>query len=114
MKESLGFVEAIKICLSKYATFDGRARRSEYWWWCLATFIVGCVLGWIPILGWLISLALIVPGIAVGVRRLHDLNKTGWLYLLCLIPIVGAILLIVWFVQPGTAGSNQYGDDPKQ
>jgi len=114
MKESLHFMEAVKICLSKYATLNGRARRSEYWWWFLAVMIVSCVIGWIPILGWLICLALAIPSITVGVRRLHDLNKSGWLYLLCLVPVVGGLLLLYWFSLPGTVGANQYGEDPKQ
>lgn len=113
MEKSLGLVQAVKICLSKYATFEGRARRSEYWWFYLATFVVGLVLGGIPILGWIICIALILPGIAVAVRRLHDIGKSGWWYLLCLIPLVGTIILIVWFVRPGVAGANQYGEDPK-
>lgn len=113
MKENLGLVEAVKICLSKYATFEGRARRSEYWWWTLATFIVGIIVSFIPVLNLLVPLALFVPGIAVAVRRLHDLNKSGWWWWLGIIPVVGTIILIVWYATAGTVGPNQYGEDPK-
>jgi uncharacterized membrane protein YhaH (DUF805 family) len=90
----------------------------------LAGFIIGVIfsiLAAIPILGilfrlasFLFSLATIIPSITVGVRRLHDTNKTGWLMLLGLIPIAGIIILIVWTVQEGTPGSNKYGPNPKK
>lgn len=109
----MDFGGAIKSVFSKYATFTGRARRSEFWYWYLFTFIVGCVLGWIPVLGWLVSIALIIPNLAVGARRLHDTNRSGWWLLLNLIPLVGAIILIIWWVQDSVPGANEYGDNPK-
>lgn len=110
----MGFIEAIKTCFGKYATFEGRARRSEYWFWTLFCFIVGCLLGWIPVLGWLISIALFLPGIAVAVRRLHDIGKSGWFYLLILIPLIGAIVLLVFYLQDSQPGENEYGKNPKE
>ena len=97
----------------KFADFSGRARRREYWFYTLFSFLVQIVLGWIPVIGWLLSVALVVPGIAVSVRRLHDIGKSGWSLLLLLIPIIGAIILIIWDVKEGDKGTNQYGPDPK-
>lgn len=110
---NLDMMEACKMYWQKYVDFEGRSRRTEYWWATLMVFVISLVFGWIPVVGWLISLATIVPSIAVGVRRLHDINKSGWFMLLNLIPIVGSIILIVWFCQEGTIGPNQYGEDPK-
>lgn len=109
----MDFLTAIKTCFSKYADFTGRARRSEFWFWWLFTFIVGLILGWIPVIGWIISIALIIPNLAVGARRLHDTGKSGWWWLINLIPIVGIIILIVFWVQDSNAGENQYGANPK-
>lgn len=102
-------LDACKVYWIKYATFEGRARRAEYWWAYLMTFVLNLVLGWTII----VPIATLVPTIAISVRRLHDLNKSGWYYLLMLVPIVGLIILLVWFCQEGTYGRNQYGDDPK-
>ena len=109
--------------LKKYAEFSGRARRREYWMFALANLIVAAVLGIlsrIPILGLvfaiasgLYSLAVLVPGIAVSIRRLHDTNRSGFMLLLCLIPIVGFIIVLYFAIQEGTHGENQYGSDPK-
>jgi uncharacterized membrane protein YhaH (DUF805 family) len=120
----MSFQDAVRTCLQKYVTFSGRARRSEYWFFVLFTVIVGIVAGVIDgILGTrssmgtglvqgLAQLALLLPGIAVGVRRLHDTNRSGWWLLIGLIPVVGAIVLIVFFVQD-SHGDNQYGPSPK-
>lgn len=113
------FGQSIKTCLSKYVAFSGRAQRSEYWWWSLfvivltygVMFIEIAVLG-TAVLNLIISLALILPGIAVSVRRLHDLDRSGWWILIAIIPLVGAIILLVWFCTKGTTGSNNYGQDP--
>ena len=109
----MDFLTAIKTCFSKYADFTGRARRSEFWFWCLFTFIVGLILGWIPVIGRIIGIALIIPTLAVGARRLHDTGRSGWWQLLQLLPIVGTIILIVFWVQDSNAGENQYGANPK-
>ena len=108
--------------LRNYAKFTGRAGRSEYWWYILAVVVVSVAAGFIDgILGLaklgfsplstIVSLGLLVPGIAVGIRRLHDLGKSGWFLLLGLIPIVGGLVLLYWFVGKGTAGSNEFGSD---
>jgi len=100
-------------CLKKYAVFSGQARRQEFWIFFLASFVVGCVVGWIPVIGLLISLAILIPSLAVGARRLHDTDRSALLLLLGFIPIAGLIILIVFWVQEGTAGKNKYGPNPK-
>jgi uncharacterized membrane protein YhaH (DUF805 family) len=110
----MSFAEAVTTCLTKYADFTGRARRSEYWWFYLFTLVISWV--FFPIsatLSYVASLALILPSLAAGARRLHDTNRSGWLLLVGLIPILGWILLIVWLATEGDAGPNQYGDSPK-
>ena len=109
----MDFKQAVTICLRKYAEFGGRAGRPEFWWFALFTFaltlVVSMVLGhW---LGNLVNLALLLPSLAVGARRLHDIGKSGWFQLLWLIPLIGWAILIYWCVQPGT-GANQWGDGP--
>lgn len=124
---------AIKTCFSKYVTFSGRARRSEFWWFFLFTMVGNMVLSIVdstlfgtvttmpggfqastntPIFSGLFGLAVILPSISVAVRRLHDTDRSGWLYWLVLIPIIGWIILIVWYATQGTEGKNSYGDDP--
>jgi uncharacterized membrane protein YhaH (DUF805 family) len=118
----MDFSQAIKICLNKYATLSGRAQRSEYWYFFLFMVIVNIIasvldsviFGDIPVLYLIATLALLVPSIAAGVRRLHDTDKSGWWLLLGLIPVVGAIVLIVFLCQRGTVGPNQFGPDPLQ
>jgi uncharacterized membrane protein YhaH (DUF805 family) len=114
--------EAVRTVLAKnYSNFHGRARRSEYWWWFLAVVILYIVLGILRALigsGFLVvelivGLALFVPNIAVGARRLHDTGKSGWLQLIGIIPLIGAIVLIVLFAKEGDAGSNAHGPSPK-
>jgi uncharacterized membrane protein YhaH (DUF805 family) len=109
--------------LRKYVVIEGRARRKEFWMFVLANIIVVVVLAIftaIPYLGRLFGLvsslfglAVMVPNFTVGVRRLHDRDKSGWFMLLVLIPLVGGIILIVMCATEGTHGSNQYGADPK-
>lgn len=116
----MSFGEAINRCLTEYATFGGRAARSEYWYFFLFTFLVSAAAnildaaGETQVVGALAALALLIPSIAVAVRRLHDRDKSGWWYLLVLIPLIGAIILLVWFVQRGTVGPNRFGSDPLQ
>lgn len=113
----MDFFTAIKTCFSKYADFTGRARRSEFWFWSLFTFIVVVLLSCIPVIGWILlpiaGIAFIIPSLAVGARRLHDTGKSGWWWLINLIPTVGTIILIVFWVQDSHAGKNQYGANPK-
>lgn len=107
--------------LKKYAVFDGRARRKELWMFVLVNFIVGMVLwalfaltGWFgTVISYLYSLAVLVPSLAVGARRLHDTGRTGWWLLIDLVPIVGQIVLIYFFVLDSQPGANQYGPNPK-
>jgi len=106
----MNFGQAISTCFSKYVTFTGRASRPEFWWFFLFQIIVLIVTGMISnILYGIAALAMLLPGIAVGVRRLHDIGKTGWLLLIGLIPVVG-LLLLYWCVQP-SEGPNQYDED---
>ncbi len=96
------FGEAIKTCFAKYADFSGRAPRSEFWWWELFAFLV--LVGTAMVndtLSNLASLALALPSLAVGARRLHDIDKSGWFQLLYLIPLIGWIVLMYWAVKEG-------------
>jgi len=113
----MNFQQAIVSGFQNYVNFNGRAARSEFWYWVLFVFLVNvaanlvdAVIG-LGIIGALASLALFLPGIAVSVRRLHDLDRTGW-WLLIALTGIGIILLIVWDCMKGTTGSNQYGPDP--
>lgn len=106
--------KAVRTCLTKYAHFNGRAARPEFWWFMLAQFVVIVILDMVSRpLGGVFSLAMLVPSLAVGSRRLHDIGKTGWLQLLALIPIVGWAILIYWDAQPGDPASNVYGPPPE-
>lgn len=96
------FGESISTCFKKYATFDGRATRSEYWWFFLFTFLVSAALGiFSEVMSGLFTLAVLLPSLAVGARRLHDIDKSGWFLLVWFIPIIGWIIMIVWAVQEG-------------
>ena len=116
----MGFMEAVKTVFARYVDFQGRSPRSEYWWFYLFTFICNIVINVVsaasPEVGLILIiifvLATLIPSIAVSIRRLHDLDKSGWWILIALVPIVGAILLIVWFCTKGTDGDNRFGPDP--
>jgi uncharacterized membrane protein YhaH (DUF805 family) len=115
----MNFGQAVQSCLKQYAGFAGRARRSEYWWFFLFNAIVSIVTGIIDaavgsqILGIVVGLALLLPGIAVGVRRLHDTGRSGWWLLIVFIPIIGVIVLIVFFCQDSQPTTNSHGATPK-
>lgn len=113
-------------CLRQYADFSGRARRKEYWMFVLFNiifaFILGVmdgIIGWVSteiglgVLGGIYSLGIFIPGLAVCVRRLHDIGKSGWSYLFILIPIVGCIMVLVWFCREGENDRNEWGPNPK-
>lgn len=103
------FGESISTCFSKYAEFDGRASRSEFWWWTLFVVLASIASGIIgEAVSALFSLGTILPGLAVGARRLHDTDRSGWLQLLWFIPVIGWIVLIVWLAQEGK-GANRFG-----
>jgi uncharacterized membrane protein YhaH (DUF805 family) len=114
--KKMSFADAVRTCLSKYVDFQGRAMRSEYWWFVLFTIIVEIVttvidkgvLGY-PVLYTIAALGLILPSLAVAVRRLHDTDRSGWWLLISLIPLIGAILLIVWFCTKGSVSQNRFG-----
>lgn len=123
-QRQLGFGEAINIVLAQnYCNFTGRASRSEYWWWVLFMAILGFVIGFIlglfgasgstvQVIQGIVGLVFLLPGLGVAVRRLHDINKSGWWLFLTFIPLVGAIILIIWFCKPSDSGVNAYGDEP--
>ena len=109
----MNIVEATKLFFTRYTDFNGRSRRSEYWWSSLSIAIIGAIVS--AILGdlaFIWSLAILVPGIAVSVRRLHDIGKSGWWYLFIFVPLVGQILLIIWFCKD-SAPDNEWGPNPK-
>ena len=130
--QMMGFIDSVKsVLMNNYANFNGRASRSEYWWFGLATFIAAFCFGFVegvilvvmsvPLdsilwtlspISTLFQLAIFIPSLAVGVRRLHDLGKSGWYWLLVLIPCVGIILMIVWMVTDGEPHDNMYGPVP--
>ena len=112
--------------LKKYATFSGRAQRAEYWYFVLFYILIFIGLSFIDnitgsfsaeagmgLLGGILTLALLIPSIAVGVRRLHDTGRSGWWLLIVLVPLVGAIILLVFTVQDSEPGENAYGHNPK-
>jgi uncharacterized membrane protein YhaH (DUF805 family) len=134
----MSFTEAIKACKAKYAVFDGRATRSEFWWFYLFTVIVifvaylvpfilivlasafsdnflGTIFSLLAMLGYLlvfvIAIGLYIPLLAAGSRRLHDRGQSGWLQLLLLVPCASLVLLVFWALE-GTPGDNQYGPSP--
>ncbi|MCF6204224.1 MAG: DUF805 domain-containing protein [Methylococcaceae bacterium] len=113
--------------LKKYAVFSGRAQRKEYWMFFLFNTIIALVLGFIDgvigtfdfetglgLLGGIYTLAVLLPGIAVSVRRLHDTDRSGWWLFIALIPIIGAIIIFVFMVLDSKPERNQYGEYPKK
>lgn len=121
MKE-MGFLDAIKsVVVDNYANFSGRARRSEYWFFVLANFLLGIITTILSdvvprfmLIVYIVGLPLIIPSLAVCVRRLHDIGKSGWFYLLSFIPLIGPILMIIWFCQDSQPGENKWGANPKE
>ena len=112
----------LNVILNHYADFNGRARRSEYWYFTLVNVCISLVLsllqqitGWnlFAVLSGLVSLALLVPGLGLAWRRLHDIGKSGTNWFWVFLPIVGWIMLLVWLIRDGERGPNQYGPDPK-
>ena len=112
--------------LKKYATFSGRARRREYWLFFLVSILITFVLAIIDVgtgqfdeevgyglLSTVYSVAVLLPGIAVSVRRLHDIGRTGWWLLVAFVPLLGALILLVFMLSDGQAGDNPYGPSPK-
>lgn len=129
----MNLTQSISTCFSKYVTFSGRASRSELWWFILFVMIGSTVAGSVDsmifhpfgitfgetslyyrsgVFGSIFALATFLPSLAVDVRRLHDLDKSGWWLLIGLIPLIGFIVLLIWFISKGTAGDNKYGSNP--
>jgi len=122
----MNFSEAVRSALNQYAKFEGRARRAEYWYFALLTSVVSILCQVITMVGRdpsaislllmivaaVVSLALVLPSLAVTVRRLHDTGRSGWFLLIAFIPLVGGILLLVWMCSRGTNGPNRFGLDP--
>lgn len=144
------FQTAVRTVFAKYAVFEGRARRAEYWWWVLFTVVARAVLRivdrlafrmwewpldgmpphmgtWMPMGNWtvmgtwmygpgplsgLFTLIVLLPSLAVAVRRLHDTGRSGWWLLLALIPVLGWVVLLVFMVEKGERGANAYGPEP--
>jgi uncharacterized membrane protein YhaH (DUF805 family) len=117
----MNFTDAIKSGFQNYANFSGRDQRSAFWYWVLFSVIVGTVLTLVdqqlsdegtPILSGLFSLATLIPNLAIAARRLHDTDRSGWWQLLVFIPLIGIIVLIVWYASRGTSGPNRFGPNP--
>ena len=105
--------------LRQYADFNGRASRTEFWMFVLfniifsiAAYIIDYALGTVYVFSGIYGLAMLIPGLAVSVRRLHDVNKSGWMILINLIPFIGFIWYLVLMIMEGTQGENQYGANP--
>jgi uncharacterized membrane protein YhaH (DUF805 family) len=121
---------------SKYADFSGRARRKEYWYWYLFNLLISIFIvvvslvitppygtgtdngiGWLGLFIYLVaiiySLGVIIPNLAVTVRRLHDTNRSGWWYFISMVPFIGGIILLIYLIEDSTPGDNQYGPNPK-
>ena len=123
----MGMMDYVKKCFQNYANFNGRARRAEYWYFCLFNTIISVVLSGLGRLAGgegfiataltgissLYSLATLVPGLAVAWRRLHDIGRSGGYWFFIFIPLAGPIILLVWLATAGDAGDNAYGPDPK-
>ena len=120
----MNFTEAVTTAFQNYFDFKTRSRRSEYWYFSLFLILLGIATGLadqlvfstettdIGPLNGIASLATLIPSFSVSVRRLHDIERSGWFLLLALIPIIGWIILIYWMCQPGTSGQNEFGEDP--
>ena len=118
----MGFSDAVRSVLSQYVGFSGRAPRSEYWYWVLFTILISIVAGildavlfsdsGISPLDSIVTLILLLPGLAVSVRRLHDIGRSGWWVLISLVPVIGWILLIVWAATKGEPTENRFGQPP--
>jgi uncharacterized membrane protein YhaH (DUF805 family) len=118
----MNFSEAIQSGFNNYVNFNGRAQRSAFWFWVLFAFLAGLVLSVLDYaifgsdsfspLSTIFAIGTILPNLAVGARRLHDTGRSGWWQLLWFLPIIGFIILLIWFIQQGEAGTNRYGPNP--
>lgn len=114
----MDFTEAISSGFRKYAQFTGRSRRSEYWYWTLFLILGSIIFSIIDafitgfIFGTIFFLATLLPGYAVSIRRLHDIDRSGWWVSIGLVLIIGWIILFIWYVKEGTRGENRFGAEP--
>ena len=114
----MNFVGAISSGFRKYIDFSGRSMRSEYWYWLLfvilGSFVAAIVDAFTTgfLLGAVFGLGTFLPGLAVAIRRLHDTNRSGWWILLGVVPIIGWIILFIWYATEGTSGENRFGAEP--
>lgn len=117
----MNFNEVINTCKTiitqKYVCFEGRSSRKEFWTFALTVMVIIAVLGIIPGIGKILSalliLAVLLPSIGLGIRRMHDIGKSGWFLLVNVIPFVGSLIYIILCCKAGDAGANAYGEDPK-
>ena len=121
LQRQVTFQEAvIRAIKDNYCNFNGRASRSEYWWYCLFAVILGVVISVlfsfsqtaVSVVSGIVNLALLLPSLGLCVRRLHDVGKSGWWIFLAFIPVIGAIVLIIWFCQPRQPQTTAYGPGP--
>ena len=117
----MSFGDSIKYCFSNYANFNGRAGRPQFWYFIVFTWVVGVILNVIDavafgsssigVLSTIWAIAVVIPHLAVGSRRLHDTGKSGWMQLLLLIPCIGVIILIIFWAMPTSTAANNYGSE---
>jgi uncharacterized membrane protein YhaH (DUF805 family) len=112
----MSFSEAVKSGFDHYVKFDGRASRPAYWWWFLFVVLVSIAANIIDfalispgVLSGLVGLALLLPNLSVSIRRLHDTGRTGWWILIALVPLIGFIVLLIFYLQPSDPADNQWG-----
>jgi uncharacterized membrane protein YhaH (DUF805 family) len=115
------FAEAVRSGFDHYVKFDGRASRPAFWWWFLFGILVGigatiidAIIGSFGVVSGLAGLALLLPNLSVAIRRLHDTGHTGWWVLIGLIPIIGFIVLLIFYLRQSDPGENQYGPPPAE
>ena len=115
------FAEAVKSGFDHYMKFDGGASRPAFWWWFLFGVLVGigatiidAIIGTFGVVGGLVSLALLLPNLSVAIRRLHDTDHSGWWVLIGLVPIIGFIVLLIFYLRQSDPGENQYGPPPAE
>jgi len=107
----MSFADSVKGCMQKSFTMQGRASRSEYWFFVLFNVLLGIGSIIHPLVG-LLTMVTLPASLCVMVRRLHDLDRSGWWWLIALIPLIGGLILLVWFISEGTEGTNDYGEVP--
>jgi len=115
--EDINFFQSIKICFQKFFIFKGRASRSEYWWFYLFYIVTGAIPTFIPnelvmAFGSIMIILLLIPSLAAAVRRLHDINTSGFFIFIAIIPVLGAIIVLVKIIEKGTLGKNRFGEYP--